>query len=346
MRGTWRLRQAARSLRSFVAPGALILLYHRVAELPTDPQLLAVTPAHFGEHLEVLRRRARPLSLEQLHGRLGDGGIPRRSVVLTFDDGYADNAENAEPLLGRHDVPATVFVTAGAVRAAREFWWDDLERLLLLPGTLPETLELEIEGRVERFLLGASARYAEADFRRHRSWNAFHDSDPTPRHTAYRSLCQCLRPLPASSRRRVLDELVRQAAAAPGGRPDNRALSPEEVARLGAGGLVEVGAHTTSHPVLSALPPEDQRREIEESRARLEELRGGPVTSFAYPFGMRPDYTPETVAIVCEAGFARACSNFVGLVRPGTDPFQLPRVVVRDWDGDGFAQRLDEWLRG
>ena len=125
-------RHVARWFRPPVAARAVILLYHRVADLPSDPQLMAVTPRHFAEHLEVIRQSCRPLRLHDL----GEA-LPDRSVVVTFDDGYADNLHHAKPLLAAHDVPATVFVTSGYVGSDREFWWDDLERILLETPSLP-----------------------------------------------------------------------------------------------------------------------------------------------------------------------------------------------------------------
>ncbi len=147
-----------------------------------------------------------------------------------------------------------------------------------------------------------------------------------------------------SERQKVLDELLVWAGAKPVGRTTHRALSLKEVVALSQGDLIEVGAHTVTHPTLSALPAASQRGEIEESKNLLEEVLGCPVTSFAYPYGTQTDYTAETVALVREAGFACACSAVEGVVHPLTDRFDLPRVFVQDWDGEEFAKQLSMWF--
>src|SRR5580765_2507233 len=129
----------------------LILLYHRIAELTSDPQLLAVTPHHFGQHLEVLRDYGSPMPLGEMLEAVRDGRLPRRAIAVTFDDGYADNADSGYPLLARYGIPATLFVTTSYLGQEHEFWWDDLERLLLLPGRLPSTLRLRIGAAIHEW---------------------------------------------------------------------------------------------------------------------------------------------------------------------------------------------------
>jgi peptidoglycan/xylan/chitin deacetylase (PgdA/CDA1 family) len=339
------LRRIARRLGNRLRRKALILLYHRVADPLSDPWALAVTPRRFSEHLDVLRQHARPIKLQQLSEALSNGNLPDRSVVVTFDDGYTDNLHSAKPLLERRDVPATAFLIAGHAGDWGEFWWDELDRLLLQPGTLPDTLRLSVKGDTYRWELGEAAHYGEEASRRHRRWRAWDDA-PTSRHRLYRSLWELLKPLTQREKRTVLDELLTWADAEPFVRTTDRPLSLEEVVALAQGGLIEVGAHTMTHPVLSALPEVLQREEIQRSKARLEELVGRPVTSFSYPHGGNSDYTAETVDMVREAGFSCACSTFASVVRRSTDPFQLPRVWVQDWDGDEFAKQLSRWIDG
>jgi peptidoglycan/xylan/chitin deacetylase (PgdA/CDA1 family) len=143
----------------------VILLYHRVTELTTDPQLLAVTPQHFAEQLDVLRRLAVPVKLADL---VTGTAAARDAIAVTFDDGYADNLLEAVPRLRQFDTPATVYVATGTLDTRREFFWDELERIFLQPGVLPTELTIEST----RFELGADAEYSPYVSERHRNWDA------------------------------------------------------------------------------------------------------------------------------------------------------------------------------
>jgi peptidoglycan/xylan/chitin deacetylase (PgdA/CDA1 family) len=316
--------------------GSLILLYHRVALLERDPQLLAVTPAHFAEHLEVLRRHAIGTPLRRIAGESGDEGRPR--VAITFDDGYADNLHEALPLLEDAQLHATFFVVSGAVGSAREFWWDDVERLLLDDAGVPTRLDLTIDGTAHRFELSGPRPDAK-------DWNVLRGETPSSRHEAYRTLMATLHRLGPSARNAALEELRIWAGSASEGRASHRPLDEGELRRLADSEAAEIGAHTVSHPSLAALSPTQQRDEVRGSKARLEEILGRPVTTFSYPFGGPSEYTDETVRAVAETGFELACANVEGKVGPAVDPFQLPRFLVRDWDGREFERRLRAWLR-
>jgi peptidoglycan/xylan/chitin deacetylase (PgdA/CDA1 family) len=338
------LRQITRWLGKRPSESVLVLVYHRIAKAPSDPWSLAVTPEHFAEHLGALWQHAVPLRLQQLSLALAKGTtLPGRSVVVTFDDGYADNLHNAKPLLQRYEVPATIFLPSGFIGSEDGFWWDELDRLLLQPGRLPKHLRLQINGKTHRWQLAEAARYPRTEFRRHRRWRAWEDA-PTPRHSLYKSLWRLLQRAPDEERRRVLVELRRWAGVEEEGQSSQPLLSLEQAAALANEDLIEIGAHTVSHPSLASLSLESQRNEIVKSKARLQDIAGRPVTSFAYPYGKRSDYSVQTIALVREAGFTCACSNFPGRVTLSTDAFQLPRLQVEDWEGEEFAQQLVGWF--
>lgn len=338
--------QVKRYVRRIIAPfrsQAAILMYHRVFDASSDPWDLCVSPQNFAEHLEHLRRHYSIVSLRNLMGALKNGNLQKGAVVLTFDDGYADNLWNAKPLLERYEVPATVFVSTGYVDSDREFWWDELERLLLLTPELPQRVHVTLNGSVFEWELGEWARLPLPGQGEHPNGGDPFSDEPTPRHRAYQDLHRMLCPLGHEEREAVLGFLGSQAGTNGKVRPGYRALTSDEVSRLAEGGLVEIGSHTVTHPVLSAQPREVQRWEMVNSKRHLEAMVGDPVTTFCYPYG---DTCETTTQLAQEAGFEAACSTFQRLVRRQADPFQLPRFFVDDWDGDEFARRLYKHFSG
>jgi peptidoglycan/xylan/chitin deacetylase (PgdA/CDA1 family) len=317
----------------------LVLLYHRVADRQIDPQLLAVSPRHFAEHMEVLRERYEPVRL----GALVDRGWRMRSkkppVAVTFDDGYADNFHRALPILTAANVPATFFVVSGQVGRQEEFWWDELERIFLATPDLPERLELEIGAAIHRWPIGSGSDTSSD------AWSVLSEGVASPRQAAYRELCDLMRPESISVRESTLARLRTWAGLTPAGRPADRALSEDEVIALAADDLAEIGSHTMTHPVLSEQPLLVQMLEIDGSKRALEDFVGKPIRSFSYPFGGRVHYTPRTVGLVKGAGYALACSNFPGPVHWRTARHEIPRFLVRNWSADEFARRLDAQLR-
>lgn len=314
-------------------------MYHGITESRSDPRL-SVTPSHFAEHLKILQQHAHPMRLQQLSRALLDGNLPDRSVVVTFDDGYADNLYNAKPLLERYGIPATVFVTTGYIGHKREFWWDELDRLFLQPSALPERLDLNVNGAAYRWELDEAVDYGEEASRRCRRWRPGEETRSSYQFL-HNTLWKLLRSMVGDERQRVLQELRGWAGAEPLVRPSHRPLSLEEVVALTQGGLVEVGAHTVEHPALRKLPPASQRDEISGSKAQLEKILNRPVTSFSYPFG---NLSEETVGIVQEAEFSCACSTRAGVVGLSSERFQLPRVEVQDWNREEFARQLSRWF--
>ena len=292
-------------------------MYHRIADPGADPGELAVHPDQFAEQLAALRDRFTPLSLPALLSAADRGSIPPASVVVTFDDGYRDNLTAAKPLLERFDVPATIFVVSGYVDSGRPFWWDELERICAAQVSFPDRLDLEIAGRM-------------------RTWQVPPGRD---RRGLFRELRHALGSLEESERDGVLAQLQAWAGVSPG--DGGTCLTADELDRLGEGGLIEIGAHTISHPRLPALPRSRQREEIGGSVRRLEEVLGRRVASFSYPFGA---LNRASAAAARDAGLACACSALPGGVGASTDRFRLPRVYAGDWPADDLARHISAHL--
>jgi peptidoglycan/xylan/chitin deacetylase (PgdA/CDA1 family)/SAM-dependent methyltransferase len=285
-----------------VTGSAVVLLYHRIGSPPIDPFHLAVSPQRFEEHLDVLAQLGQIRPLVEVVSDAEGGRLDGLSFAITFDDGYADNLSVAAPILEKHGSPATVFVITDYLDGG-PFWWDELASLLRESGAP-----------------GAGAQPAEG----------------------FSDLWARCRALPEAERRVLLTSLP--------GRPDSdaldnqvgRSLSQEELLALARFPGVEIGAHTRTHPILASLEAEAQRREITGSKAALEEALGRSVTAFAYPYGGPDDYCAETIELVRESGFDLACSAVSGAVKSDVEPLQIPRLQVRDWDGEELACALDQ----
>ena len=112
-----------------------VLLYHRIAER-RDPAfrgyraLVSATPDGFARQMRYVARRFNVLSLDDLVAVLDGRPPPPRALVITFDDGYADNHAHALPVLRAMGLPAILFLVTGAVGTGHVPWWDESAALI------------------------------------------------------------------------------------------------------------------------------------------------------------------------------------------------------------------------
>ena len=311
-----KLRRLKNRVLNLVDPPVVVLIYHRVNVLPSDPHLLAVSPENFRAQMRFLKRNFQVVRFEE-----DWADLKGPAVAVTFDDGYADNAREALPILEEVGVPATFFVSTGTLGTREEFWWDELERVILGEAALPARFRLEdrVHGR---------------------SWPTATREERLALHGELHPLVETLG---AARREEWLEQLRAWAGLDRTGREANRPLTPEELKTLAASRWATIGAHTVTHTPLALLSEEEQRQEIVGSRQQLERLLGREITVFSYPFGRKNHYDRTSVRLCRETGFRRAASNFPGQAHRWTDSFQIPRQLVRNWDADTFAARLKDF---
>jgi peptidoglycan/xylan/chitin deacetylase (PgdA/CDA1 family) len=299
-------------------PGTTALLYHRVTKLAHDPQLLAVTPEHFEQHLLMLKKKSHLLTIDEFGEILESGKpFPRNSFIITFDDGYSDNAHEALPILEALDVQALFFVSTAHLETPYEFWWDNLERIFL-KGETPKELTLTISNNAYRFPTAT----------------------PEARVFAYRKLHKLLKPLIAPIREKIIEQLLTWASTPLDGRGTHRSMTKAELKKCADSPSAHIGAHTHTHAALSGLSFGDQLAEISKSKEVLEEITGKKLTYFSYPFGGINDFADEAVIATRQTGFTTAFANMPGIIRKSSDRFRLPRVLVRDWNVDDFSRTI------
>jgi peptidoglycan/xylan/chitin deacetylase (PgdA/CDA1 family) len=309
-----RVKNAATGL---IDPPVVVLLYHRVTDLPADPDLLAVSPDNFHRQLAYLKVRFPLVRLEDDWSMLREP-----SVAITFDDGYADNVLEALPILESVGVPATFFISTGNIGTDNEFWWDQLERILLRDVSLPASFSL------------MDRQYSQA-------WPT---ETMAQRQTLYVALNALAQKIATERLEDWLEQLSRWAGQDNPGAGLNRSLTEDELRTLARNPWATIGAHTVSHAALSALTAEQQRYEIFTSKAVLEEQTGTKINVFSYPFGNRKHYNRTSINLCREAGFVKSAANFPGQVHRWTDPYQLPRRIVRNWDLDTFVTHMKHWI--
>ena len=290
-----------------------ILIYHRVLARP-DPLFPGeVDAVLFQRQLRLLKRFYTPLPLAHAVQRLRDGSLPPRAVCITFDDGYADNAQVALPLLQQHGLHATFFIATGYLDGGQ--MWNDsvIEGVRHAPGPV---LDLQAVG-LGRLQVDTLAR----------------------RQAAIATLLGQLKYLPFAQRQQLAMHIRRQAGARP--RP-SAMLSTAQLRQLHAAGM-GIGAHTVSHPILATLSERAARLDIANGKRQLEDALQAPVALFAYPNGkMGVDYGAPHVDIVRSLGFTAAVATDWGVARPGAaaDLLQLPRFTPWDRGRLAFLWRL------
>lgn len=304
-----------KSVLSLAGARLSILIYHRVLRQPDAIFPDEIDAQAFDRHLANLRACFNVLPLSQAVQALRAGTLPPRAACITFDDGYADNAEVALPILQRHGVTATVFVATGFLDGGR--MWNDT--VIELVRAAPSRLDLGALG-----------------------YGSFVLDTPAQRRAAIGSLLGQLKYLPLEARQDAVDALCARVGVA---LPDNLMMRSDQVRQLHQAGI-EIGAHTVRHPILARLGAPAARREIADGRDALEALIGSPVRLFAFPNG-KPghDYLPEHVAMVRELGFDGAVSTAAGAAGPGSDPYQLPRFTPWDRGALRFNLRMLHNLR-
>ena len=302
----------------------IVLIYHRVTELKNDPQLLAVNPSNFEDQIKYLKENYNILSLKELIECLKKKKVPSKSVVITFDDGYLDNYNQAYPILKRYQVPATIFVSSGMISSNREFWWNELEYIFFeAEDIISKALELEIKGKFHRWFIRSSPGALKV----------------------YDDLHPLIKGLNIEAREAIMENLFRWAGKERIARPTHAVMDVAELKMLAQSNIIEIGAHTCLHPRLSNESCEVQTKEIEGSKLDLEKLLQNEVKSFSYPFGTSADFNSDSVGAVKKAGYICGIANNQGCVTNDTDPFTVPRMLVRNWTTSEFANNLKAFAK-
>jgi peptidoglycan/xylan/chitin deacetylase (PgdA/CDA1 family) len=309
------LRTLARRAVCAVRPRTLVLAYHHVGDRAATAPWVTVSPDSFAEQMAFLADNGLVLPLDQLLAELRRGRVPRGGhVVLTFDDAALDTYTTAFPLLRRLGLPATVFVPTGLVGRPGPFWWDRLSRLSR--AAAEQDVDLG-DFFVRAGVLGGGPWIEDSMWRRVRLL------DEDPRNEALDRAAEWLKE----------DGEINGA----------RSMGWDQLAELDASGLITLGAHTVSHPVLAALDPDRLAAEVTGCRDALSGFKSFRKV-FAYPYGDAPAIGDWAKRAVREAGFEAAFTTEETALAGREDRMALGRVCIDEMAFDEFRWAIDHHL--
>jgi peptidoglycan/xylan/chitin deacetylase (PgdA/CDA1 family) len=294
-----------------------ILIYHQVLAEPDAMRPADDMVEDFRWQMQLLRDFFQPLSLSEAVARLRDNSLPAKAVCVTFDDGYLNNLELAEPVLTEFLIPATVFVAPGFSDGTN--MWND--RLIDLVGQSSlEHLDLSAVDMGTVPLAGYEQRIALAE-----------------------ELIEKIKYTPMQQRHELVSTLYRENRTE---ELSARMMNPEQIRELASRG-VDIGAHTMDHPILKTLPIEEQISQIGRSKDTLEHWLDKPIKGFAYPNG-KPDqdYDQHTVEAVKDLGFDYAVSTAWGTNSDFSSRYELKRFSPWDTTPGKYHLRLTRNVLG
>jgi peptidoglycan/xylan/chitin deacetylase (PgdA/CDA1 family) len=253
-------------------------------------------------------RHYNPVPLARIMDWLeGTDGALERAVSITFDDGFRNVLTDAAPVLKKHGIPATLFVTTDFVFKNEMLWPDRI--VSALANTRAARLEINADGELKSFDLSTR----EAKLRTNTILNALSKS------------------LPQNERLALIDEIEERLGVDRASRfsawEGFRPIDPDEMRLLPHAGIT-VGAHTCSHPILARLNARDQARELVESKGLIEAITRVKCDQFAYPNGGPGDFSAGTRERVIDAGYRCAFTTVKRRVSQGDDRFEIPRCTI------------------
>ena len=292
-----------------------VLTYHSIARedsVFTRGTTLRLDPAAFERHVDYLAEHYTPIRLSELLAALARGDRLHQAVVMTFDDGFADTMRRAYPVLYRRRIPMTVFPVTSVIGNTDLLWQHKLA-WLEAEGYERKVLEaMQAEGFPSRTDDEPLADYARRNYRA----DLPEILEGVLRSTGHRGarLAAALRPYVEAE--------------------DLAEADPE---------FVEFGNHTHTHAILSALTPEQQRKEMTTARETLTALTGVTPIALAYPFGLKSHYNADSRRLACETGH-RAALDMRRRINAGpVDPFELSRKPASCGTPLEFEKMMEDW---
>ncbi|MCA9731251.1 MAG: polysaccharide deacetylase family protein [Deferribacteres bacterium] len=290
----------------------LILTYHGVLETGSENYVNrnCVSREMFDRQISWVKKKCTPVSLSDMVQMVsGKKKMPPNAVAITFDDGFRNNYRVAFPVLKKHDVPATIFITTDFIGSKGEKLWTERIDSIIYSATI-RRLRLPTENGEDLFDISTPE-------------NKIQSSDKIRKYLKSKS---------RDEREQHIMELERQIEGMRSfiDEMDERYdfLDWDEVSQMVESGLIEIGSHTCSHSILSTLTEEEVHSELLNSKMAIEAQLNKPCTLFSYPNGTPSDFTHRDKKVLQKLGYETALSQIDGLNGVGEDIYALKRINI------------------
>jgi len=280
-----------------------IIMYHGFCKIGTK-YMECMPIDQFRKHLCYIKKNFSTFKVSELvSARKLNGFYPEKSVAVTIDDGYEDFYHFALPLLQEYDIPATIFVVTDLVEKNDWMWPDKFQYVM------------------------ECSRKATNEI------NSVKSKD----------LLTNLKNLPVNERNNFLKDIAEQFAVTIPREPPQKfkLMSWNQLYDLTKTGLMEIGSHSCTHPIMSHLNSQESWYEINQSKNKLREKLDLDVTSFCYPNGQIGDYLDNQKEMLKKAGYLCGVASHFGYVSNKSDTYSLPRIVGVKRDFSLFAKFID-----
>jgi peptidoglycan/xylan/chitin deacetylase (PgdA/CDA1 family) len=259
----------------------MILCYHGVnRDGNTRYNGRHISEKVFDQHLSYFSKKFEVVSLDEIFRMKRENHQPaRKTIAITFDDGYENNYSSAFPLLKKHNLPATFFVSSFCLSDPEAILWADLVDILR-----EEVPDIEI--RHGGYIFRRQGRYHLVDAGKKRILIEYVKGMNKRERDAFLAYLYSAFPV---------EKILKSADPS-----SYRLMSRSQVAEIAASGLVEIGSHSHSHFNLANIPAAEAKAEIETSQKLLAETCGTLIRSIAYPDG---NYNEEVKEISRTSGF-------------------------------------------
>ncbi|MDT0643087.1 polysaccharide deacetylase family protein [Zunongwangia sp. F363] len=319
---------------------AVVLMYHRVCILKTDPWQLAVSPGNFESQIKMLKKNFKVLPLYRLEEQLRIGKLKHKSVYITFDDAYTDNYLNARPILEHYNCPATFFVPSHFIGKEQLFWWDALEAIILHSPDLPYQLTLLIDDKSHEFYLKPE-RLTNDVIKKQEAWK-WPAPPPTRRCELYLKIWEILQQLSHNKIVKVINDLQKWAGSSCRHTPADCTMTDVQLKDFASNKLFSYGVHTHTHPALASCSPERQFQEIAVNKKYLIEQGYPVINAVAYPYG---NYNDASIKVAGQNGMKMGFSTKREVVSRDSMALSLGRVQVYNTEGSVLKKELTQLFK-